>query len=90
MTYSLSPKKSAYATNADSSSDIIVKLKIKIYDSERSIIPIQTKDYTIILKKKQSFMSSGEITVLLSSNNPSEVYWTYSIESGDGTIGVEQ
>ena len=90
MTYSISPKQAGYAKNVDSSPDIIIKLRFKVYDSETATIPVQTKDYTVILKKNESYKSSWDVPILLSSDKIATIYWNYSIESGTGTIGIEQ
>lgn len=88
LNYSIKPKNSAYASRADSSADITVKLKIT-FSTTKNGASFQTKDYTVIVKKKNKYISSGSIDITLTKSGLSQVYWGYSVDSCEGSLGKD-
>lgn len=85
VTYSIKPTLSSLASRKQSSTEITIKLRVSA-SKVKNGTTIQSKDYTVILKKANGYKASGEIFVPIQTKMET-VYWGYSVESCNGDIG---
>ena len=85
--YTVSPKE-PYDQYAGSSPGVYFRLEISVFLHEGDEEPFYTKRYVVMLRREKGYVDSGVIDALIKVDQD-DVFYTYSIYSCNGRIGLD-